>query len=78
MDRERRSQDAPSGNKRSAVVALYDMAWDRYGARCLWYLRRAEVPDVHDVEETARALRVNGDLPACLLADRLREADRAA
>jgi hypothetical protein len=40
--------------------------------------RRAEVPDVHDLEETAKALRANGNLEACLLADRLREAGRAA
>ena len=71
-------QDTAFARKAETIARLYQAAWDRYEARCLWNLRKADEPDVHDVEETAKALRMNGDLEACLLADRLREAARAA
>lgn len=61
-----------------SMAILYRLAWDRYEGSCLWSIRKAEVPDWFDAEETAKALRSNGDLEACLLGDRLREVCRAA
>ena len=60
------------------AARLYRVVWRRYEAACLWNLRKAETPDANACEQTARALRANGDLAAWMLADALRDAARGA
>ena len=72
------TRDTPNLPNDDGMAILYRLAWDRYEGTCLWNIRRAEVPDRLDAEETAKALRSNGDLEACLLGDRLKELCRAA
>ena len=72
------TRDAQDVSHVDSMAILYRLAWDRYEGSCLWNIRKAEVPDRLDAEETAKALRSNGDLEACLLGDRLKELCRAA
>ena len=56
----------------------YAEAWDRYEARCLWNIRRAEKPTADDARIVAACLRENGDMEARRLASRIEDACRAA
>jgi len=59
-------------------VTLYRRAFAGYGAQALWNLRAFETPTPEDALVVARALRVEGDMQARLLAEEIERACRAA
>lgn len=58
--------------------ALYEQAFDEFGALALWNSRRLSTPTPADALAVARALRVEGNLRARALAERIEAACRAA
>jgi hypothetical protein len=59
-------------------VALYRQAFADYGTHALWNLRAFETPSPEDALVVARALRIEGDLVARRLAERIEQACHAA
>jgi hypothetical protein len=59
-------------------VELYRRAFREYGTRALWNKRELEGPTREHALVVARALRVNGDRKARLLAEQLEFACRAS
>lgn len=59
-------------------VALYRLAFARYRSRALWNLRLLDDPSQEDALVIARALRIEGDMPARFLAEQIERACRAA
>lgn len=57
--------------------SLYQSAFERYEVQALWYMRRFEEPTPGDALAVARALRIEGDIPARFLAERIEKACRA-
>jgi hypothetical protein len=64
---------APEG-----VAALYRRAFNEFGARALWSSKPAPYPTAADALAIVRSLRVEGDLNARRLAERIEAACRAA
>ena len=62
----------------SGYVALYRQAFAEYGSHALWNLRALEAPSQEDALVVARALRVEGDLVARRLAERIEQACHAS
>jgi hypothetical protein len=58
-------------------AALYHEAFERFGAQALWNKRRLQAPEPEDALVIARALRIEGDLHARRLAERIEKACRA-
>jgi hypothetical protein len=59
-------------------VSLYKQAFAEYRAQALWNFRFFETPSPADALIVARALRIEGDLVARRLAERIEEACHAA
>jgi hypothetical protein len=59
-------------------VVLYGLAFARYGTRALWNKRLIEKPTPEDALVVARALRVEGDRAARIMAEQIESACRAA
>jgi len=59
-------------------LTLYKQAFADYGAHALWNLRVLEAPTLDDALVVARALRIEGDLAARRLAERIEQACHAA
>jgi hypothetical protein len=59
-------------------VVLYRQAFAEYGSHALWNLRAFDAPSQADALVVARALRVEGDLVARRLAERIEQACHAA
>lgn len=59
-------------------VTLYRQAFAEYGAHALWNFRAFEAPSPEDALIVARALRIEGDLAARRLAERIEQACHAA
>ena len=59
-------------------AALYRRAFAEYGALALWNMRALEVPTPEDALAVARALRMEGNLPARRLAEEIEQVCRAA
>jgi hypothetical protein len=58
--------------------ALYEQAYAEFGAMALWNSRRLAAPTAADALAVARVLRVEGNLKARALAERIEAACRAA
>ena len=59
-------------------VSLYRRAFAEYGTHALWNKRFLETPTFEDALVIARALRIEGDRGARLLAEQIEKACRAA
>jgi hypothetical protein len=59
-------------------VVLYRRAFAEYGIRALWNKRALDTPTPEDALVIARALRIEGDRKALLLAEQIEQACRAA
>jgi hypothetical protein len=57
---------------------LYKEAFAKYRAHALWFMQSFEKPTPADALAVARALRVEGDLQARLLAEQIEQACHAA
>lgn len=73
---------SPPSQKRDSpqselVAALYREAFERYGASALWSSRPVPDPCAEDALAITRSLRVEGDLDARRLAERIEQACRA-
>ncbi|MFZ0304924.1 MAG: hypothetical protein WAL75_19695 [Terracidiphilus sp.] len=66
------------GTLQTDYVSLYKQAFAEYRAHALWFMRPIEHPTREDALTVARALRVEGDLPARALAERIEQACYAA
>jgi hypothetical protein len=64
--------------KTSAWIDLYRRAFEQYRVRALWNLRAIDAPTAEEALVVARALRVEGDMPARFLAEQIEQACRAA
>jgi len=58
--------------------ALYREAFERFGAMALWNLRHLPDPTPGDALYIARSLRIEGNMDARRLAERIEAACRAA
>jgi hypothetical protein len=58
--------------------ALYALAFKKYRSLALWNVRMHEDPSPEDALVVARALRVEGNMPARFLAEEIEAACRAA
>jgi hypothetical protein len=59
-------------------ISLYRQAFSQFQAHALWNKRVFEEPTVEDALVVARALRIEGNLDARHLAERIEQACRAA
>ena len=59
-------------------VTLYRRAFREYGTQALWNKRNLDAPTPDDALVIARALRIEGDRAARLLAEQIEQACRAA
>ena len=59
------------------LVALYRQAFAEFGARALWNIQEFEEPAVEDVLSIARPLRIEGNMDARRLAERIERLARA-
>ena len=57
---------------------LYRQAFAQYAAQALWYMRRIDNPTPEDALAVARSLRIEGDLRARFLAEKIEQSCRAA
>lgn len=65
--------DTENGEGES-LTALYNRAFTEFGARALWNVKQLDDPDPHIIRRTARQLRIEGDLEARRLAERMEKA----
>ena len=56
------------------LIALYRRAFAEYGAQALWNLCALDSPDAEDALVVARALRLEGDMRARTLAEKMERA----
>jgi len=68
------AEHAPSQD----FVTLYRRAFREFGAQALWNKRNLDTPTPEDALVIARALRIEGDRVARLLAEQIERACRAA
>jgi hypothetical protein len=59
-------------------ISLYRQAFSQYRAHALWNTREFGEPTLEDTLIVARALRIEGNLDARRLAERIEQACRAA
>ncbi len=64
--------------RRVEIACLYQEAFDRFGTIALWNLRRHEHPTPGDALAITRQLRVEGNMAARFLAERIEARCRAA
>jgi hypothetical protein len=62
----------------SQIDSLYRRAFQEFGARALWNKRVLESPTPEDALVIARALRIEGNREARVLAEQIEQACRAA
>jgi len=62
----------------SGWIDLYHRAFRQYSVQALWNLRAIETPTAEEALVVARALRIEGDMPARFLAEEIEQACRAA
>ena len=66
------------GKAEAGFVSLYRRAFQEFGTRALWNLRALEAPEPEDALVVARALRIEGNRDARLLAEQIEQACRAS
>jgi len=66
-----------SANDEHQWRSLYNRAFAEFGTSALWNLRQLKDPTPRDALAAARQLRVEGDLDARRLAERLEKSARA-
>jgi len=66
-----------AARRRAAIKPLYRRAFDEFGTRALWNLRRFDDPRLDDALAAARQLRIEGNLAARRLAEEIEKLARA-
>jgi hypothetical protein len=72
-DRESSSPEASA-----SLASLYRRAFAEYGTQALWNKRMLDEPTAEDALVVARALRIEGDRAARIIAEQIESACRAA
>ena len=67
-----------SPDQKEDYVSLYRRAFEEYGPRALWNVRKLEDPNPQDALVIARYLRLEGNLAARRLAEQIEEVCRAS
>jgi hypothetical protein len=67
-----------SPDRSEDLLLLYRRAFADHGTQALWNMRRLEIPTPEDGLAVARALRVEGDMQARVLAEEMERVCRAA
>ena len=70
--------EAEETRQQDDFVSLYPRAFKEFGSRALWNVRELEDPSPKDALVIARYLRVEGNLAARRLAERIERVCRAA
>jgi hypothetical protein len=65
-----KTEDGPPSDD---YVSLYRRAFEEYGTRALWNVRKLEDPNPQDALVIARYLRLEGNLSARRLAEQIEE-----
>jgi hypothetical protein len=60
-----------AAQRKARLRALYARAFDEFGARALWNMRRFDEPAADGVLAMTRQLRIEGNLAARLLAEEI-------
>jgi hypothetical protein len=68
---------AETATETSELVTLYRRAFEHHRSRALWNVRVLDYPTPEDALVVARALRVEGNLAARALAERIEQVCRA-
>jgi hypothetical protein len=76
QDRDEKRE--PLTPERERLRSLYARAFDEYGTRALWNMRRFEEPKPGDILAMTRQLRIEGNLAARRLAEEIEKLVRAA
>ena len=66
------------GGSQSQIEILYRRAFQEFGSRALWNKRLLESPTSEDALVIARALRIEGNREARILAEQIEQACLAA
>jgi len=67
-------QENPELGEDESLTALYNRAFKEYGTHALWNVKQLDDPSPHILRRTAHRLRVEGDLDARRLAERIEKA----
>lgn len=70
-------QETAAVERRARLRALYARAFEEYGTRALWNMRRFEEPELGDVVATTRQLCIEGNLAARRVAEQIEMPIRA-
>lgn len=70
--------DIKKGTQHDDLVSLYRSAFKEFGGRALWNVRELEAPTSKDALVVARHLRIEGNLAARRLAERIEKVCHAA
>ena len=68
---------AEHADRERGLVALYRQAFAEFGSRALWNIREFENPRIEDVLAIARPLRIEGNMDARRLAEKIERLARA-
>ena len=68
---------AEAGEPQPELLALYRQAFAEFGSRALWNIREIETPRIEDVLSIARPLRIEGNMDARRLAEKIERLARA-
>lgn len=77
MSPRKTQQGSTPAERDQAWLDLYRQAFALYGTRALWNLEQLEEPTPRDALVAAKRLRVEGNLAARALAERLERSARA-
>lgn len=70
-------KDQSTTDRQREIALLYAQAFAEFGTRALWNLRQFENPTVEDALGITRALRIEGNMAARRLAERIERLARA-
>jgi hypothetical protein len=69
---------AEAATETPTLVTLYREAFRDFGTMALWNIRASDAPTPREALVVARALRIEGNLEARFLAERIEQVCRAA
>ena len=76
-DRTRDVEEVADPEPSEDLLTLYRRAFVEFGTRCLWNVRQFDEPTPSDILSIARPLRIEGNMAARRLAERIERLARA-
>ena len=77
LDKRATRLDAPFQPATDDVVGLYRRAFEAFGSRALWNIKKFDKPTMPQVLAITRQLRTEGNMSARRLAEQIEKAARA-